>query len=282
MLCHVLCNWEYNNLFNQKEKAMNLDNLAVNFCDAFYNRRFSGDTLIDLSELSLRDAYLVQDKVVKKRVQKGETVVGYKVGCTSTAIREQFGLEEPIHGKLFKPHFYMDGAELFWNDFINCSIEPEMVLRIGKDLKGENLPDETLIKSIEYVSPGIELHNYKFWFSPTTSQELICSNGIHAGLIVGEAKISPRKLSFKNELFKVSKNGTIVTQARASEIMGGPLHSLRWLVGHLTRNDHILSAGDYVIPGSPVELITIDGETELEVEISQIGRVAAHFSPKAE
>lgn len=165
---------------------------------------------------------------------------------------------------------------------MNCSIEPEMVLRIGKDLEGENLSDETLIKSIEYVSPGIELHHFKFWFSPTTSQELICSNGIHAGLIVGDIKISPRKLSFKNELFKVSKNGTIVTQAHASEIMGGPLHSLRWLVGHLTRNGRILGAGDFVIPGSPVELITIDAETKLEVEISQIGKVTANFSEKIE
>lgn len=261
---------------------MNLDNLAVNFYDAFYNRRFLGDTSLNLSELSLRDAYLVQDKVTEKRVQKGEIVVGYKVGCTSPAIQEQFGLEEPIHGKLFKPHFYMDGAELFWNDFINCSIEPEMVLRIGKDLEGENLSDETLIKSIEYVSPGIELHHFKFWFSPTTSQELICSNGIHAGLIVGETKISPRKLSFKNELFKVSKNGAPVTQAHASEIMGGPLHSLRWLIGHLTRNDRVLGAESFVIPGSPVELINIDTETELEVEISQIGRVTANFSEKIE
>ena len=261
---------------------MNLDTLAVNFFDAFYNRRFSGDTSINLSELSLRDAYLVQDKVTEKRVQKGETVVGYKVGCTSPAIRAQFGLQEPIHGKLFTPHFYMGGAGFFWNDFMNCSIEPEMVLRIGKDLKGENLSDETLIESIEYVRPGIKLHHFKFWFSPTTSQELICSNGIHAGLIVGDTKVSPRKLSFRNEIFKVSKNGTVVTQAHASEIMGGPLHSLRWLVGHLTRNDRILGAGNFVIPGSPTELITIDAETELEVEISQIGRVAANFSEKIE
>ena len=64
--------------------------------------------------------------------------------------------------------------------------------------------------------------------------------------------------------------------------MGGPLHSLRWLVGHLTRNDRILDAGDFVIPGSPTELIAIDTETELEVEISQIGRVTANFSEKIE
>ena len=38
------------------------------------------------------------DKLVEtvRRVAKGEHVAGYKVGCTSRAIRQQFGLSEPI------------------------------------------------------------------------------------------------------------------------------------------------------------------------------------------
>ena len=40
--------------------------------------------------------------------------------------------------------------------------------------------DRQLVEAIEYVSPGIELHNFKFWFAPPTSQELICSGGISA------------------------------------------------------------------------------------------------------
>ena len=67
----------------------------------------------------------------------------------------------------------------------------EMIFKISKDLKGENLPDDVLIKAIDYISPGIELHNFKFWYMPPTLQELVCSNGLHAGLIVGDNKISP-------------------------------------------------------------------------------------------
>jgi 2-keto-4-pentenoate hydratase len=48
----------------------------------------------------------VQNLVVQKRIEQGESIAGFKVGCTSKAIREQFGLNEPINGKLFRPHIF--------------------------------------------------------------------------------------------------------------------------------------------------------------------------------
>ena len=122
------------------------------------------------------------------RVDRGEDVVGFKVGCTSQAIRSQFGLQEPISGRLFSPYIYEEGVHLDWRDYIHCAIEPEMVLKIGKDLANEALSDDQLMDAIEYVSPGIEIHHFKFWFSPPSSQELICSGGIHAGLVIGKKK----------------------------------------------------------------------------------------------
>ena len=112
---------------------------------------------------------------------------------------------------------------------MNCAIEPEMVFRIGIALKGENLSDDPLINAIEYVSPGIEIHNFKVWHSPPSSQELICSGGIHAGLVIGQQKVSAQNLSFRDEVFRVCQDDVLVTESPASEIMGGPLQSLRWL-----------------------------------------------------
>jgi len=211
------------------------------------------------------------------RIERGESVVGYKVGCTSAAIRSQFGLDEPISARLFRPHVFAAGPVVDWEDFANCAIEPEMVFTMGADLQDTNLTDEQLIDAIEFVSPGIELHNFRFWFSPPTSQELICSGGIHAGLIVGDAKVSPQQLSFKDEAFSVRKNGELITQAPASEIMGGPLHSLRWLVNSLTNRGTCLKQGSLVIPGSPIELVPIDQDTELTVEIEGVGTVVTNF-----
>ena len=257
-----------------------LDLLANKFTQAFYERNWSGKLEPPVSHISIAEAYKVQDLVVERRVQRGEEVVGYKVGCTSDAIRSQFGLSEPISGRLFSPHVCEEGAEVNWKNYANCAIEPEMVLTIGVDLYGTNLSHDQLIDAIECVSVGIELHNFRFWFTPPTSQELICSGGIHAGLIVGKNKVSPKQLSFKHELFSVRKNGELITEALASEIMGSPIHSLGWLVDSLTNRGSCIKKGSLVIPGSPVGLTCIDQDTELSVEIAGIGILVSHFEDK--
>jgi len=254
-----------------------IDSLANKFYEAFYKRKWIGELEPPVSELSIREAYEVQDLVTQMRINKGEEVVGFKVGCTSEAIHSQFGLEEPINGKLFKPHVHEEGVELNWKDYGNCAIEPEMVLKIGMDLRGESVSDDQLIDGIEYVSPGIEIHNFRFWFTPPTSQELICSGGIHVGLIVGAIKVSPKELSFENEVFSVYKDGVIITKGPASEIMGGPLQSLRWLVEFLTKKGFCLKKGSLVIPGSPVELVSIECDTELRIEIERVGVLVTNF-----
>lgn len=121
--------------------------------------------------------------------------------------------------------------------YLNCAIEPEMVLKISGDLQGKDLEGQQLIQAIAYVSPGIEMHEFNFWMKPPTIQELICSGGIHTGLIIGSQKISPQDLNFIEEEFSVFKDNWLVTAGLASEIMdGGPLHSLRWLENSLTES----------------------------------------------
>jgi 2-keto-4-pentenoate hydratase len=254
-----------------------IDLFARKFTQAFYARDWSGALEPSVFQLSTAEAYAVQDLVAERRVQRGEKIVGYKVGCTGEAIRSQFGLNEPISGRLFSPHLHEEATFVNRNNYVNCAVEPEMVLTMGADLCGTHLPDDQLRDAIEYVSPGIELHNFKFWFDPPTSQELICSGGIHAGLIVGESRASPKQLSFEHELFSVRKNGDLIAQASASEIMGGPIHSLRWLVDSLTLRGLSLRKGSLVIPGSPVELVRVDEDIELCVEIEGVGVVVSNF-----
>lgn len=251
--------------------------LAKRFCDTFYQRKWIGELEPPVSELSIKEAYEVQDLITQMRMAKGEELAGFKVGCTSKAIRSQFGLEDPIYGRLFRPYIYKEGVELNLKDYGNCAIEPEMMLKIGAELSEANLSDEQLIEAIEYVSPGIEIHNFMFWFTPPTAQELICSNGIHIGVILGEAKVSPERLSFENEIFSVHTHGRLITQAAASEIMGGPLQSLRWLVNSLSKKGDCLKKGSLVLPGSPVELINITCDTDLKITIEQVGAVNTIF-----
>ena len=91
--------------------------LSRKFFEAFYERKWRGELEPHISKLSIPEAYQVQDLVTQMRIDKGEEVVGFKVGCTSKAIRSQFGLQEPISGRLFGPHIHKEGVGLNWKDF---------------------------------------------------------------------------------------------------------------------------------------------------------------------
>jgi 2-keto-4-pentenoate hydratase len=256
-----------------------IESIANDFYNSFYEKEWNGNETL-VRNLSIKEAYQVQDLVTKRKIESRETVAGYKIGCTSSPIRKQFGLSEPINGKLFYPHTTENQVNIDWSDYINCAIEPEMVFKIGKNLEGKNLSDKELISAIDYISPGIEIHEYNFWIKPPTIQELICTGGIHTGLIIGNQRVSPENLQFKDEKFTVYKNDSFITSNLASEIMGGPLHSLRWLVNFLTDLGLSLEKGNLVIPGSPVELININQNTKLKVVIDNVGSVTANFEKK--
>jgi 2-keto-4-pentenoate hydratase len=259
-----------------------LDEFAALFLNIFHRHRLEHGSSVPISTLSLDDAYAVQRRVIDQRIFQGEKVVGFKVGCTSGAIRHQFGLSEPICGQVMQPHLYFGNAALSSHRFHLPAVEPELVFMIGRDFLDEVGPEEPLANSIEFVSPGIEVHNYDWWFGQPSSQELICSNGLHACLVVGENKIKPQNLDWDMEGVALFKNGELAASGVAAEIMGGPMNSLRWLINHLVRHGGSLRTGQCVIPGSAVRLVPVLSGDRVEARFTHFGSVAAEFNDRAQ
>ena len=151
------------------------------------------------------------------------------------------------------------------------------MLTIGEDLEGTGLPTERLRGAIQEVRVGIELHHFHFWAGAVSAQELVCSGGMHAGLVVGARAMLPDGLGLNNERMSVRVDGVEAEAAPASEIMGGPLRSLAWLLDALCRHGCGLAAGSVVIPGAPVALVRIDGPGQVEVEVRGVGVATARF-----
>jgi len=252
--------------------------IAEAFLQIHLSKKLDPSVEFDLGTLSVNDAYEVQRQVIAAREARGEQVVGHKVGCTSKAIRQQFGLSEPICGRLLAPHIHYGRTVLDWNDYVDLAVEPEFVFGIGRDLRSEIRDQEELLEAIEWVAPGIEIHNYRFWFGEPTSQELIASNGIFAGLVVGQQRTSPAGLDFDLEGVGIFRNGELAASGIGAEIMGGPLKSLRWLANHLIRRDDYLKAGQLVIPGSAVKLVSVESDDRIAARFTHLGSVEVEFS----
>jgi len=254
-----------------------IESFAQEITGIFRHHRLDRAGAVDIRNLSLDQAYDVQEKFLAARMAQGEHAIGYKVGCTSPAIRTQFGLSEPICGRLMFPQAYADGVKLNSNDYVDCALEPELVLHIGVDLDGDNLETAHLRKAIEAVSPGIEVHNFRFWYGKPSSQELIASNGIHAALVVGRKYELPADLDLTEERTTLFINGVEQATGVGAEIMGGPLESLRWLLAHLRRRNRTLHRGEIVIPGSAAKLVNVSKGDLAEARFTHFGSCTASF-----
>jgi 2-keto-4-pentenoate hydratase len=256
-------------------KSVLIEALASEMFEVFQTHHLKREAKIDPSSLSLAEAYEAQARMLALRLLNGERIVGWKVGCTSRAIRQQFGLSHPISGRLLEPHIYPNGSSLAFADYINCAIEPEMVIRLGKDLEG-NVDERTAAEAIASIAPGIEIHNYRFWFGSPTSQELIASNGIHAALIIGPEQQFRQEIDLAIEGVEIWVNGQLQASGTGAEIMdGGPLNSLCWLAHHAYERGEILRAGNLVIPGSAVRLIKLKAGDRIESRFTLLGKCTA-------
>jgi 2-keto-4-pentenoate hydratase len=266
------------NAMRQVEANLNreVEAFSCEMLEIFHRHQLTRQTTIDINSLSLEQAYQVQDRYVAARVSLGERVVGWKVGCTSKAIREQLGLAQPICGRLLKPYVHEDDADFLVSDFINCAVEPEMIFHIGTDLLA-TMDDVALMNSIVAVSPGIELHNCRFWYGKPSSQELIAANGIHAALVVGRQRPLLPDTDLALERVELLVNGGLAASGIGTEIMGGPFNSLRWLVRHLSKRGDRVHAGDLVIPGSAVRLVSVTAGDTVEASFRSFGRCRARF-----
>jgi 2-keto-4-pentenoate hydratase len=163
--------------------VVDLDELARRML-ANYDARTPGELFGEPIEVTTVQAYALQKETARLREQRGERVIGYKIGCTSRPIQVQLGVEEPIFGGLFDTGCHPSGVRLPYAHYVNLAIEGELAIRLSQDLPRRPLWDEEYAGAIGSVLPVIELHNYVLPTNGHPAAALIASGGMHAGLVL--------------------------------------------------------------------------------------------------
>jgi 2-keto-4-pentenoate hydratase len=237
---------------------------------ADYDARTPGQVFSQPVHLKLEQAYAVQSEVVRLREQRGESVIGYKVGCTSGVIQTQLGIGQPIFGRLFATECFQSGVKLSCSSYANLAIEGELAVRLARDLSGTRLSEQEILEAIESVFPVIELHHHVLRSARPSCAELIANNGIHAGIALPERETRRFSLADLEEGLSIRINGK--TLASSAILEGGPIRSLRWLAAQQREFGFRLSRGQVVLTGSPARLFPVREGSLIVVEASPLGR----------
>jgi 2-keto-4-pentenoate hydratase len=222
-------------------------------------------------------AYALQRAVVRLREDRGERVIGYKIGCTSRVIQAQLGIHEPILGRVFDSGCFPAGSRLSHARFANLAVEGELAIRLARDLPGRLLEDDEYIRAIESIFPVIELHHYVL--RGTGPAELIVTNGMHAGLVLPERETPCHGTVPPVQELNVTINEIGVGSTTDPWTMGGPAATLRWLSARLEEWGEPLAQGQVILTGSALPLYPVGPGSRVVAEARPLGTSFAAIDP---
>jgi len=209
-------------------------------------------------QLDLASAYRVAAAVRRLREDRGEPVVGRKIGFTNTTIWPEYGVHAPIWGYVYATtlHRLGPGSEPFdISRLVEPRIEPEIMLSLAKAPE-PGMNERALLSCVDWVAHGFEIVQSIFPGWRFGAADTVAAFGLHGALFVGppEAVTSANADLWRERLatFTISllRDGVTADEGRAANVLGGgPLSALRHLV-------ELLADGGENPPLSPGEIIS--------------------------
>ena len=107
--------------------------------------------------LDMEDAYAIQAALVRRFVDAGRVIRGWKIGLTSKAMQYALNIDIPDSGVLFEDMFFDNGGAVPTERFIATRIEAEICFIMKDDLQGPGVTAADVIAATESVCPSLEI-----------------------------------------------------------------------------------------------------------------------------
>lgn len=254
-----------------------LHHLALALLSDFDAAR-SGRLPVQPVRMTAEEAYELQTEITRLRVQRGEKVIGYKIGCTSKVIQDQLRVDGPIFGRLFDTGCYRSGVRLSHGAYANLAVEGELAIRLSRDLPDTCLGEDECWQAIGQVFPVIELHHYVMDGAGSPGPELIARNAMHAGFVLAEQSF-PFGRGTVAPTLSIHIGGIRVETVDDIGLIAGVRQRLPWLAQRLAGCGLSLCAGQTILTGSPMPLLPVGPGCKIVVEAPPLGKSCAEIGP---
>lgn len=228
-------------------------------------------------DLTLAQAYAVQDGVLAAIEAAGQNRVGAKIGLSAAAAQQAFGLSEPVSGLLFDPMLLTDGAEIAAGAHVHPRVEAEICFRLSADLNDPDLDEAVALAAIDQVLPAIEVVNTRFEGWSGGPMHMVAENVSAAWFVIGEPAQGVDPATLADCTMVMTQDGAEVSTGAGAATHGGPLPALVWLARDLAKRGRPLKAGDYVMSGAFAPMHPVAGGREIRVDLAGVGSVSVRF-----
>jgi 2-keto-4-pentenoate hydratase len=239
--------------------------------DDFWIARMRGEffPLAYFDRLTMDEAYRIQLALIDRRVAAGERHIGWKVGFTAQAIREQFSYHEPLFACILETQ--STGHVFGVTELIHPGFETELCVRLGRGLEGK-VTSEQVRAAVDVIHPSFEIIETRG--DPVNQMELVVAdNGQQRSVVVGAPVRLAANVDLAEVTARVQLNGQEVATGLGAAVLDNPLNSIKWLAGKLGEYGRSLRPGDIIMTGSFVRQFPLHPGDAAVAEFSGIGRV---------
>ena len=214
------------------------------------------------------EAYAIQAAVLAPRMATGGGRGGWKLGYTSSVMREQMGVAEPNYGPLSQA-MILDGSTsegaLITTGVTQPKVEPEIAAVLGSDVPLGATAEEVRASvaswhiALEVVDSVWE--GYRFDWALNTA------DGSSAAFMVLGPSVDGADVSGLE--VELMRNGEPLARGRSDAAMGDPLVALHWLSQQLTTQGIQLHEGDVIITGGLTPAVDLAPGDVISAEVAE-------------
>ena len=228
-------------------------------------------------EITIQNAYNIQQRMIERRIQAGERIIGKKIGVTSMAVMNMLGVYQPDFGYMLDGMLYNEGESIDMSTLIQPKAEGEIAFILKKDLLGPGITNAQVLAATECVMPCFEIVDSRIRDWKIKIQDTVADNASCGVFVLGDRLISVKILDLALCGMVVEKNGEIIGTGAGAAALGSPVNAVCWLANTLGQLGIPLKANEVILSGSLAPLFPVVAGDSLRVSIGGIGGCSVRF-----
>ena len=254
---------------------------ADQLADALYTARLTRVALPPLTnadpDLDLADAYRVQQGVVRRYLDDGDRIVGYKLGLTSKPMQTMLGVDSPDFAPVMASHVHADGAAVAAADYIAPRLEAEIALVLGDDLTGPDCTASDVVRATEGVLAALELVDSRIADWKITLPDTVADMASSGAIVVGGRPVPVTDVDLRLLGMVFSRDGEVIATGAGAAALGNPAEAVAWLVRTLHPFGVSLPAGSIVMTGALHAAVPVAAGETYRAEFDRLGPVTVRI-----
>ena len=261
-------------------RIMNADKIR-HYGDALYEALLSRTPIDPITEqetdVSIEDAYQIQLRMIQRRIEAGETIVGKKIGVTSKVVQDMLKVDQPDFGQMTSAMVFNEGEAIRVADMIAPRAEAEVAFMLKRDLEGPGVTAADVLRATDCVMPCFEIVDSRIKDWKIRIQDTVADNASCGVLTLGGLRKDPRHIDLALAGMVLEKNGEVISTSTGAAVQGSPVNAVAWLANTLGRLGIALKAGEVILSGSQSPLVPVVAGDSLTCSVGGLGGTSVRF-----